>query len=62
MSKTLPTLFRNAEGYSRRMTLTSKGVVVTEVATDSRITRTIREHAGEVTGFVCEGMPAMRRG
>src|SRR5437870_4073611 len=30
MSKTLPTLFRNASGYRRRLTTTPKGVVVTE--------------------------------
>jgi hypothetical protein len=62
MSKSLPTLFRNAHGYRRRHTITPKGVVVTETSGDPRLARFIREHANEVTGFVREGMPAMMRG
>lgn len=62
MSKSLPTLFRHAGGYRRTMTPTRKGVVVTEVSSDPRLTRMIREHAAEVTGFVREGMSAMMRG
>ena len=62
MSKTLPTLFRNASGYRRRLTTTPKGVVVTETSADPRLARIIREHAHEVTGFVRDGMPAMMQG
>lgn len=62
MSKTLPTLFRHARGYRRHMTLTAKGVVVTETSSDSRLAKLIRGHAAEVTGFVQEGMSAMMRG
>ena len=62
MSKTLPTLFGNADGYRRRLATTSTGVLVTETSTDPRLARMIREHAREVTGFVREGMPAMMQG
>lgn len=62
MSKTLPTLFRNADGYRRKLTTTPKGVVVTETAADPRLVRMIRGHAHEVTGFVRDGMQAMMRG
>ncbi len=62
MSKTLPTLFRNAGGYRRRLTTTPNGVVVTETSPDPRLAKIIREHAHEVTGFVREGMPAMMQG
>lgn len=62
MSQSLPTLFRHAGGYRRRLTTTPKGVVVTETSTDPRLTRAIREHAREVTGFVRDGMQAMMQG
>ena len=62
MSDSLPLLFRNAGGYQRRLTLTAKGVSVTETSGDPQLTRAIRAHAQEVTGFVQEGMPAMMRG
>ncbi len=62
MSASLPTLFRNSTSYRRELTLTAKGVVVTETASDPRITDAIREHAQEVSGFVRDGMPAMMRG
>jgi hypothetical protein len=62
MSKTLPTLFRNADGYRRRLTTTPKGVVVSESSPDPRLARIIREHAHEVTGFVEDGMQAMMQG
>lgn len=62
MSDTLPTLFRRADGYRRRLATTPKGVVVTETSTDPRLTRTIRAHAREVTGFVRDGMQAMMQG
>src|SRR3989475_12905029 len=62
MSSSLPTLFRNSTSYRRELTLTAKGVVVTETSTDARITSAIREHAQEVSGFVRDGMPAMMRG
>ena len=62
MSSSLPILFRNSTSYRRELTLTAKGVVVTETSTDARITGAIREHAQEVSGFVRDGMPAMMRG
>jgi len=62
MSSSLPILFRNSTSYRRELTLTGKGVVVTETSTDARITGAIREHAQEVSGFVRDGMPAMMRG
>lgn len=62
MSSSLPTLFRNSTSYRRELTITAKGVVVTETSSDPRITSAIREHAQEVSGFVRDGMPAMMRG
>src|SRR5882757_2636024 len=59
MSQSLPTLFRHAGGYRRQISFTSKGVVAEETSSDPDITRAIRAHAVEVTGFVREGMPAM---
>jgi hypothetical protein len=62
MSGSLPTLFRRAGNYQRQLTLTPKGVVAVETADDPELTRAIRAHAQEVTGFVNDGMPAMMRG
>jgi hypothetical protein len=62
MSGSLPTLFRNAGGYRRQLSLTSKGVMVTETSSDPALISAIREHAQEVSGFVRDGMPAMMRG
>jgi hypothetical protein len=62
MSGSLPTLFRNANGYHRQLTLTAKGVTVTETSGDPALTQAIRSHAQEVSGFVRDGMPAMMRG
>jgi len=62
MSSSLPTLFRNSTSYRRELTLTTKGVAVTETSSDPRLTNAIREHAQEVSGFVRDGMPAMMRG
>ncbi len=62
MSSSLPTLFRNSTSYRRELTITAKGVVVTESSSLPRITTAIRDHAHEVSGFVREGMPAMMRG
>ena len=62
MSDSLPTLFQGAGGYSRQLALTPKGVTVTETSSDPALTRAIREHAQEVSGFVRDGMPAMMRG
>lgn len=62
MSSSLPTLFRNSNGYRRELTLTAKGVVVTETSTDPQLANAIRTHAQEVSGFVRDGMPAMMRG
>jgi hypothetical protein len=61
MSSSLPTLFRNSGDYQRELTLSAKGVVVTETSSDPRLTKAIREHAEEVSGFVRDGMPAMMR-
>jgi hypothetical protein len=62
MSPSLPTLFLNANAYKRQLTFSAKGVVVTETSSDPEITRLIREHAQEVTGFVQDGMPSMMQG
>lgn len=62
MSLSLPTLFRNATGYRRQLTLTAKGVVVTETSSDPHLANAIRAHAQEVSGFVRDGMPAMMQG
>lgn len=62
MSASLPSLFRHAESYRRRLTVTPKGVVVTETSNEPQLTQAIREHAREVTGFVRDGMPAMMQG
>jgi len=62
MSDSLPLLFRNAGGYQRRLTLTAKGVSVTETSSDPQLTQAIRAHAQEITSFVDEGMPAMMQG
>src|SRR2546430_17460518 len=61
MSSSLPTLFRNSTSYRRELTITAKGVVVTETSRDPRITKAIREHAQDVSGFERDGMPAMMR-
>ncbi len=61
MSSSLPTLFRNSNGYRRELTLTAKAVVVTETSSDPRLVSAIRAHAQEVSGFVRDGMPAMMR-
>src|SRR5246127_4451717 len=62
MSASLPALFRHANGYRRQLTFTPTGVVAEETADDPVLTRAIRAHAQEVTGFVREGMPPMMRG
>jgi hypothetical protein len=62
MSQSLPTLFRNAGGYRRQLTLTPAGVIAEETSDDPALTNAIRAHAREVTGFVHEGMPAMMQG
>ncbi len=59
MSQSLPTLFRNAGGYRRQLTVTPTGVIAEETADDPNLVQAIREHAREVSGFVREGMPAM---
>ncbi|HTE84734.1 MAG TPA: hypothetical protein VK821_08365 [Dehalococcoidia bacterium] len=62
MSSSLPILFHNSAGYQRQLTLTARGVVVTETSSDPRLADAIRVHAQEVSGFVRDGMPAMMRG
>ena len=61
MSQSLPTLFRQAGGYRRQLTLTPTGVIAEETADDPALTQAIRAHAQEVTGFAQQGMPAMMR-
>jgi hypothetical protein len=62
MSQSLPTLFRNAGGYRRQLTLTPTGVIAEETSEDPALTEAIRAHAREVSGFVRDGMPPMMRG
>lgn len=62
MSSSLPTLFRNAGGYRRELTLTLTGVIAEETADDPNLVQAIRAHAEEVSGFVRDGMPAMMQG
>jgi hypothetical protein len=62
MSSSLPTLFRHANGYRRRLTFTPTGVIAEETADDPALTQAIRAHAQEVTGFVRDGMPPMMQG
>ncbi|MGA7324932.1 MAG: hypothetical protein WBX25_10725 [Rhodomicrobium sp.] len=62
MSRTVPALFRNIGHHRRQLQSTSKGVVVTETATDADMVGLIHAHAREITGFVDQGMPAMMRG
>jgi hypothetical protein len=62
MSRTLPTLFQNANNYRRQLTLTPTGVIAEETSDDPHLTDVIREHAKEIDGFVREGMSAMMRG
>jgi hypothetical protein len=59
MSRTLPTLFRNANNYRRQLAITPTGVIVEETSDDPHLTEVIREHAKEIDGFVREGMSAM---
>ena len=59
MSGSLPTLFRNASGYRRQLTVTPTGLIAEETSDDPILTQAIRAHAREVTGFVVDGMPAM---
>src|SRR5579859_5248651 len=59
MSRTVPALFRNIGRYHRTLEITSKGVAVTETASDGEMIELIKAHAREITGFVDKGMPAM---
>jgi hypothetical protein len=62
MSATLPTLFRQADGYRRRLVFTPTGVIAEETADDPALAQAIRAHAQEVTGFVRDGTPPMMNG
>lgn len=62
MSNSLPTMFRHASQYSRRLSLTAHGVAVEETSDDPVVRDAIQRHADEVTAFVREGMPAMMQG
>ena len=59
MSQSLPTLFRQANGYRRQLTFTPTGLIAEETSDDPALADAIRTHAREVTGFVQYGMPAM---
>jgi hypothetical protein len=61
MSSSLPTPVSRGQGYRRQLTLTAKGVSVTESSSDPAPAAAIHDHAREVTGFVDDGMPAMMR-
>lgn len=54
-------MFQNSDAYKRHLTFTSNGVSVTETSADLNLTRIIRAHAAEVSGFVSEGMPAFAK-
>ncbi len=58
MSQSLPTLFRQANGYRRQLSLTATGVIAEKTADEPTLIEAIRSHAREVTGFVQDGMPA----
>lgn len=62
MSDSLPTMFRNASRYQRKLTMTPHGVAIEETSSDPEVLAAIRRHANEVTAFVREGMSAMMRG
>lgn len=62
MSRTLPTMFRNADRYQRQRQMTPKGIAVTKTSDDPNMVAIIREHAREVSGFVKEGMHCMMGG
>jgi hypothetical protein len=62
MSRTLPTLFRNANRYDRIAHYITKGVIVTETSKDAKMVEVIRAHGREVDGFVRDGMSAMMKG
>ncbi len=62
MSRTLPTLFRDAKDYQRRLSVTPKGVSIIETSSDPQLVEVIRAHGREVTGFVDEGMSSMMNG
>jgi len=62
MSRSVRAMFAHSTSYRRKLEATSKGVTVTETATDPAMVAVIRDHAREITGFVHDGMPAMMRG
>lgn len=62
MSRTLPTMFRNADRYQRQNKNTSKGISVTKTSDDPDLVAVLREHSREVSGFVEGGMPCMGGG
>ena len=62
MSDSLPTMFRHASQYRRRLSLTARGVAVEETSDDPALRDAIQRHADEVTAFVRKGMPAMMHG
>ena len=62
MSRSVPAMFANRTSYRRKLTLLPNGIAVAEVSDEPEMTRVIRAHAVEITGFVRDGMPAMMRG
>ncbi len=56
MSTTLQPMLQAPQHYQRQLTLTAKGVEVTETSTDPNLVAIIRAHAKEVTQFTERGM------
>lgn len=59
MSRTLPTMFRNADRYQRQNKDTSKGIAVTKTSDDPDLVNVLREHSREISDYVARGMPCM---
>ena len=51
MSRTLPTLFRNANNYRRQLTITPTGVIVEETSDDPHLTEVIRQQIVVLPGL-----------
>ena len=62
MSRTLPTMFRNANRYQREFELTPKGIVVTKTSDDPNLVAVLQEHSREISDYVARGNPWMGGG
>lgn len=62
MSRTLPTMFRNANRYQREFELTPKGIVVTKTSDDPNLVAVLQEHSREISDYVARGNPWMGEG